>query len=53
MDTRRSVPLGQFLCKFSLGPQREEYGSMDVMDAIDLIDAHMLPFFSTQASTGE
>ena len=25
---------------------------MDVMSAIDLIDAHMLPFFSTQASTG-
>ena len=22
------------------------------MDAIDLIDAHMLPFFSTQASIG-
>jgi hypothetical protein len=26
---------------------------MDVMSAIDFIDAHMLPFFSTEASRGE
>ncbi|KAJ7220285.1 B-(1-6) glucan synthase [Mycena pura] len=30
--------------------EREDEGSQDVLDAIDLIDAHMLPFFSTQAS---
>ncbi|KAF7330188.1 B-(1-6) glucan synthase [Mycena venus] len=28
-------------------------GSQDVMDAIQLIDAHMLPFFSTAASTAK
>jgi len=27
-------------------------GAQDVLDAIDLIDAHMLPFFSSKASTG-
>ncbi|CAK5268687.1 unnamed protein product [Mycena citricolor] len=27
-------------------------GAQDVLDAIDIIDAHMLPFFSTKASTG-
>jgi hypothetical protein len=26
---------------------------MNVMSAIDFIDAHMLPFFSTEASTGK
>ena len=26
---------------------------MDVMSAIDFIDAHMLPFFSTEASRGK
>jgi exo-beta-1,3-glucanase (GH17 family) len=26
-------------------------GAKPIMDAIDIIDAHMLPFFSTQAST--
>ncbi|KAJ3516518.1 hypothetical protein NLJ89_g1076 [Agrocybe chaxingu] len=30
---------------------RKGDGSMSVMSAIDFIDAHMLPFFSTQAST--
>ncbi|KDR78677.1 hypothetical protein GALMADRAFT_1364959 [Galerina marginata CBS 339.88] len=29
---------------------QESVGSNDVMNAIDLVDAHMLPFFSTQAS---
>lgn len=33
--------------------QRESEGSKQVMEAIDLIDAHMLPFFSSKASTGE
>jgi hypothetical protein len=33
--------------------QRQGEGSMDVMSAIDFIDAHMLPFFSTEASTGK
>lgn len=27
-------------------------GAKDVLDAIDVIDAHMLPFFSSKASTG-
>jgi hypothetical protein len=31
--------------------QREGEGSMNVMAAIDFIDAHMLPFFSQEAST--
>ncbi|KAJ7650863.1 glycoside hydrolase superfamily [Roridomyces roridus] len=31
---------------------QENGGAKDVLDAIDLIDAHMLPFFSQQASTG-
>ncbi|KAF9019746.1 glycoside hydrolase [Hymenopellis radicata] len=30
---------------------QENGGAKDVLDAIDLIDAHMLPFFSWQAST--
>lgn len=30
---------------------RQGEGSMDVMSAIDFIDAHMLPFFSAEAST--
>ncbi|KAF7312016.1 B-(1-6) glucan synthase [Mycena indigotica] len=30
---------------------QERSSSQKVMDAIDLIDAHMLPFFSTEAST--
>ncbi|KAK0222738.1 glycoside hydrolase superfamily [Armillaria nabsnona] len=30
---------------------QERGGAKDVLDAIDLIDAHMLPFFSQQAST--
>jgi len=30
---------------------RESDGAEQIMDAIDLIDAHMLPFFSKQAST--
>jgi hypothetical protein len=33
--------------------QRQGEGSMDVMSAIDFIDAHTLPFFSTEASTGK
>ncbi|KAF8997706.1 glycoside hydrolase superfamily [Cyathus striatus] len=32
---------------------RAEQGGMDVLAAVDHIDAHMLPFFSTQASTGD
>ncbi|KAK0458407.1 glycoside hydrolase superfamily [Desarmillaria tabescens] len=37
----------------SLGiPVTERGGAKDVLNAIDLIDAHMLPFFSQQASTG-
>ncbi|KAF8813502.1 hypothetical protein BYT27DRAFT_7220417 [Phlegmacium glaucopus] len=31
--------------------ERQDDGAGKIMDAIDLIDAHMLPFFSTQAST--
>ncbi|KAJ6548740.1 glycoside hydrolase superfamily [Mycena capillaripes] len=31
--------------------ERENSGAQDVLDAIDLIDAHMLPFFSRRAST--
>ncbi|KAJ7746268.1 glycoside hydrolase superfamily [Mycena metata] len=31
--------------------ENEDNGAQDVLDAIDLIDAHMLPFFSTEAST--
>jgi hypothetical protein len=27
-------------------------GAQDVLDAIDLVDAHMLPFFGGAASTG-
>ncbi|KAJ6596040.1 glycoside hydrolase superfamily [Mycena sp. CBHHK59/15] len=30
--------------------EHEDDGAQDVLDAIQLIDAHMLPFFSTQAS---
>ncbi|KAF5342415.1 hypothetical protein D9611_001374 [Ephemerocybe angulata] len=30
---------------------RQNDGSMDVLKAIDFVDAHMLPFFSQQAST--
>ncbi|KAJ7173964.1 glycoside hydrolase superfamily [Mycena crocata] len=32
--------------------EHESDGAQDILDAIDLIDAHMLPFFSTKASTG-
>ncbi|KAJ6483807.1 B-(1-6) glucan synthase [Mycena vitilis] len=32
--------------------EHEDDGAQDVLDAVDLIDAHMLPFFSTKASTG-
>jgi exo-beta-1,3-glucanase (GH17 family) len=28
-------------------------GAQDVLDAVDFIDIHMLPFFSSQASTGK
>ncbi|KAJ6468303.1 glycoside hydrolase superfamily [Mycena sanguinolenta] len=31
--------------------EHEDDGAQDVLDAIQLIDAHMLPFFSTEAST--
>ncbi|KAJ7082856.1 glycoside hydrolase superfamily [Mycena belliarum] len=31
--------------------EREADGAQDILNAIDLIDAHMLPFFSTRAST--
>ncbi|KAF9048843.1 glycoside hydrolase superfamily [Panaeolus papilionaceus] len=31
--------------------EHQDDGAQDVMDAIDLIDAHMLPFFSQKAST--
>ncbi|KAJ7143994.1 glycoside hydrolase superfamily [Mycena epipterygia] len=31
--------------------EHEDDGAQDVLDAIDLIDVHMLPFFSTLAST--
>ncbi|KAJ6577558.1 glycoside hydrolase superfamily [Mycena capillaripes] len=30
--------------------EHQDDGAQDVLDAIDLIDAHMLPFFSTEAS---
>ncbi|KAJ7116579.1 glycoside hydrolase superfamily [Mycena epipterygia] len=33
--------------------EHEDDGAQDVLDAIDLIDAHMLPFFSTLASTAK
>ncbi|KAF9532682.1 hypothetical protein CPB83DRAFT_847194 [Crepidotus variabilis] len=33
--------------------EREGDGSMDIMGAIDVIDAHILPFFSTRASTAD
>lgn len=33
--------------------QLRDFGSMDVMTSVDLIDAHILPFFATEASTGE
>ncbi|KAJ7760637.1 glycoside hydrolase superfamily [Mycena maculata] len=32
--------------------ERESDGAKDVLDAIELVDGHMLPFFSTDASTG-
>ena len=32
---------------------QERGGAQDVLDAIDYINIHMLPFFSQQASTGE
>ncbi|KAJ6553572.1 glycoside hydrolase superfamily [Mycena vulgaris] len=31
--------------------ERESDGSQDILDAVDLLDIHMLPFFSTLAST--
>ncbi|KAJ7328697.1 glycoside hydrolase superfamily [Mycena albidolilacea] len=31
--------------------EHEDDGAQDILDAIDLVDAHMLPFFSTLAST--
>jgi len=43
-----------FLCPEtdSLRSQHANDGGLSVLDAIDLIDVHMLPFFSKQASTG-
>ncbi|KAF8151023.1 glycoside hydrolase superfamily [Crassisporium funariophilum] len=38
------------ISEMAYGYQKQD-GSKAVLDAIDLIDAHMLPFFSTQAST--
>jgi hypothetical protein len=32
---------------------QERGGAQDVLDAIDSINIHMLPFFSQQASTGK
>lgn len=32
---------------------QERGGAQDVLDAIDFINIHMLPFFSQNASTGE
>ncbi|KAJ2918500.1 hypothetical protein MD484_g1937, partial [Candolleomyces efflorescens] len=34
-----------------LANERKDDGSMDVLKAVDFVDAHMLPFFSQQAST--
>lgn len=51
MGTRRYTVFRTWKNRYSNSFQRE--GSDSVMDAIDFVDAHMLPFFSTKATTGE
>ena len=52
MDIKRYNKIQHLSYHSHVSFAQREPDSDQVMDAIDIIDAHMLPFFSSKASTG-
>lgn len=47
-----SLKISVTISEMAYGFQKHN-GATDVLDAIDVVDAHILPFFASDASTGE